>query len=270
MKSLLFVPGHLEKYLTKAYSSNASAIIFDLEDAVPSQRKDEARRHLPRLNELVGNKKVIVRINAFESSEYWEDIKAVTKIKGIDFVMPVKCQSVEELSKTHKNIGLPMIPLIETAYAAAFVNEIALLPFVEGIALGAEDLMDDLKVKSMGYEDFLLEAKMKVSLAAKLKGIHCFDTPFLALDDLDGYAKSCRHSYGLGFGGRLCIHPSQIDFTNQYYYPSLEEQSFAREIQQKLSDAKDSGYSVIRWKGELVGPPMIKRAMTILKEIEND
>ena len=35
LRSMMFVPGHVERYLKKAAVSEADALILDLEDAVP-------------------------------------------------------------------------------------------------------------------------------------------------------------------------------------------------------------------------------------------
>lgn len=43
LRSMLFVPAYNEKFLDKAAKSEADAIIFDLEDAVPPAKRKEAR-----------------------------------------------------------------------------------------------------------------------------------------------------------------------------------------------------------------------------------
>ena len=271
MRSLLFVPGHVERFIVKALETETHAIIFDLEDAVPSAQRVDARKILTQASSQARTKavKFIVRINPFQTNDYDLDLQII-KGHNIDYLMPTKANSGAELKRIFESTGLPQIPLIETAKGLVEVNRIAELPFVEGLALGAEDLMDDLGVKAPGYRQMLMNSQINVSVACKAAKKSCFDTPFLSLDDLEGYSSRCRESYGIGFTGRLCIHPSQISPTNRYYYPSPEEQQFAKEIQEKIDEAGSSGYSVIRWKGELVGPPMVKRAMSILKAMNDD
>ena len=271
MRSLLFVPGHVSKYLANAVESDASAIIFDLEDAVPPHKKGEARENLRSASELAELKgmRLIVRINPHQSRDFDLDIRSLTEVK-IDFLMPTKVHATNELNDIFRVTKIKQIPLIETARGLVECYEIAKLSFVDGLALGAEDLMDDLDIRVLGYAKMLEHAKIKLSVACKAARKSCYDTPFLSLDDLEGYSLSCRESYGLGFNGRLCIHPSQISPTNRYYFPSQEEQSFAKEIQQKIEEAEESGYSVMRWIGELVGPPMVKRAMSILRAMNDD
>ena len=43
-RSVLFVPGHEEKKIKKAYTLNADLIVLDLESTVPEDQKDKAKK----------------------------------------------------------------------------------------------------------------------------------------------------------------------------------------------------------------------------------
>ena len=43
-RSVLFVPGHEEKKIKKAYTLNADLIVLDLESTVPKDQKEEAKK----------------------------------------------------------------------------------------------------------------------------------------------------------------------------------------------------------------------------------
>ena len=43
-RSVLFVPGHEEKKIRKAYTLNADLIVIDLESTVPSDQKENAKK----------------------------------------------------------------------------------------------------------------------------------------------------------------------------------------------------------------------------------
>ena len=43
-RSVLFVPGHEEKKIKKAYTLNADLIVLDLESTVPRDKKDFAKK----------------------------------------------------------------------------------------------------------------------------------------------------------------------------------------------------------------------------------
>ena len=43
-RSVLFVPGHEEKKIKKAYTLHADLIVIDLESTVPNNEKDNAKK----------------------------------------------------------------------------------------------------------------------------------------------------------------------------------------------------------------------------------
>ena len=43
-RSVLFVPGHEEKKIRKAYTLNSDLIVIDLESTVPDQEKENAKK----------------------------------------------------------------------------------------------------------------------------------------------------------------------------------------------------------------------------------
>jgi hypothetical protein len=47
-RTLLFAPATRPELLSKAQAGNADALIFDLEDSVPANAKDDARRNVAR------------------------------------------------------------------------------------------------------------------------------------------------------------------------------------------------------------------------------
>src|SRR3954462_9319990 len=68
LHSLLYVPAHSERFLSKAHERGADAIILDLEDAVPEADKDRARAGLNEAASSAGRNgaQIFVRINAGE------------------------------------------------------------------------------------------------------------------------------------------------------------------------------------------------------------
>ena len=63
-RSYLFAPGHNEKLLSKVFDAGADAVMLDLEDAVPADHKDTARRLVA---EVLVDHPSWVRVNAAET-----------------------------------------------------------------------------------------------------------------------------------------------------------------------------------------------------------
>ena len=68
LRSMLFVPGHIEKYFKHAIISNADSIVLDMEDSVPINHKEHARKSVKnKLADLKISQPIFVRVNALES-----------------------------------------------------------------------------------------------------------------------------------------------------------------------------------------------------------
>ena len=92
LRTMMFVPGHIEKLMYNASESEADALVFDLEDSCkPDSNKDVARKII---KETVGTGifekfQVFVRINPRSTGFLFKDVSELT-IKGIDgFLYPV-------------------------------------------------------------------------------------------------------------------------------------------------------------------------------------
>jgi citrate lyase subunit beta/citryl-CoA lyase len=71
-RSYLFVPGNRPERFDKACDTKADAVIVDLEDAVPPADKPAARDALAAW--LTPQRRVLVRINAFDSAWFADDL----------------------------------------------------------------------------------------------------------------------------------------------------------------------------------------------------
>ncbi len=65
IRSLLYVPGNVEKMILKARDTAADALILDLEDAVAAEQKPDARALVAQMLREIdfGEKEVFVRVN---------------------------------------------------------------------------------------------------------------------------------------------------------------------------------------------------------------
>src|SRR4051812_17689394 len=80
MRSKLFVPGSRPELFLKALHGEADAISIDLEDAVPEERKNEARAAVAAFlrspDALATRKQIIVRVNAIGTPHFAADVAA--------------------------------------------------------------------------------------------------------------------------------------------------------------------------------------------------
>ena len=100
---------------------------------------------------------------------------------------------------------------------------------------------------------------------AKSKNIDAIYTPYLVINDEIGLRKHILKSVKKGYSGLLLVHPKQINLANKYYSPSKKDFLIARKIINSNKFGKYEGQNISILKKKLVGPPMIRRAIKILK-----
>ena len=70
----------------------------------------------------------------------------------------------------------------------------------------------------------------------------------------------------LGFDGKTCIHPSQIDIVNSAFTPNEKEVRHAVEVMEALNEARENHTGVCKLHGEMIDSPAERRALLTLEE----
>ena len=89
-RSLMYVPGNSNKMLEKSVGTDADAIIIDLEDAVASNEKENARlnsiNYIDKIRQ--SNKEVIIRINPLDTKIGIEDLLSIIPYHPDTIIIP--------------------------------------------------------------------------------------------------------------------------------------------------------------------------------------
>lgn len=278
-RSLLYVPAFRQNFMLRAKTLAADIVIYDLEDSVPSPLKCEARKVLSdfALSKSL-HKRPMVRINEHLSNDFVEDLDICCSL-AIPCLMPSMIRQAEDiffisemLSKAEERTGLEegsvkLFPLIETAAALLNVREICLASSrIAGLAFGGQDYLTDLDAFETADEVQLLYARSTlVNIGAALH-LPIIDTPFLDVSDNVGLKKSAKKARSFGFSGKLLIHPGQIECVNQEFSPSEKEVDMANRLIGALNSSHLNGNGIAVLDGRMIGPPMEKRARTVLRK----
>ena len=257
-RSYLFVPGNRPERFDKALASGADAVIVDLEDAVPPDQKDAARRSVSGW--LTAAKPVVVRINAADTPWHHDDL-AVCRQPGVAAVMIAKAERADALAALQ--LGVPLLPLIESAAGIDQARAIAAVPGVQRLAFGAIDFQLDLNMRATFDE--LLFFRSQIVLASRLANVAApIDSPSVSIDDVAEVELDAQRARRLGFGAKLCIHPRQVEAVNRSFSPTEAEVAWARRV---LAIAAGSGGAAVALDGKMIDKPVILRAQAILAEI---
>jgi citrate lyase subunit beta/citryl-CoA lyase len=155
-RSLLFVPVTSERFVSKAHTRGADAIILDLEDSILPAHKAAARAALPATVPRVaqGGADVVVRINrpldlavADIATSVMPDVAALMlpKVMGPEHVRLL----AELVTEREAALGMPIghtrfLALIESPAALPHLFAIAAEPRMAGMSVGGEDMATEL------------------------------------------------------------------------------------------------------------------------------
>jgi len=78
-RTLMFAPGSRPDLLSKAQQGQADALIFDLEDSVPHQSKQEARANILQVLQQGLSKPVFLRVNHPRAGDCQADLELLAK-----------------------------------------------------------------------------------------------------------------------------------------------------------------------------------------------
>jgi malyl-CoA/(S)-citramalyl-CoA lyase len=306
-RSTLAVPGAKPKFFEKAAAGAADVVFFDLEDSVPPDLKEQARKDvIAALNELnFVNKSVSVRINGLDTHLMYRDVVDLAEQAGnnLDLILVPKvgCAAdiyavdmlltqIERAKGIKKPIGIEL--LIETPLGMQNIDEIAAAsPRNESIIFGSADYAaaagmqtkmiggpnpdyhvltdaDEAGKRQMHWGDMWHYPIARLVAAARANGLRPIDGPFADIKDPDGWMASAQRARTLGCEGKMAIHPSQVELSNELFKPSAKEADLARRILEAMEQAEREGAGAVTLDGKMIDIASIRQAEKTVKMAE--
>jgi len=295
-RSILSVPANREKMVQKAFSLPTDVLMLDLEDSVPVQEKEEARKRvITAFKEQDWTGKVrCYRINGMDTPFAYRDIIDVVEAAGdcIDVIVVPKVNDASEikaidyiLTQIEIRLGfqtpIGLEPSIETAEGMLKVEEIAFSsPRVETLVFGVADYSASLTMLSKGIsghgdvEEFYPGHRWhfplsRMAMAAKAAGLAAIDAPYGSYKDPEGLRKSFLLSAALGYYGKWAIHPDQVTVINEMFTPSQEDVERSRRILDAYGEAQKAGCGSLAIDGKMVDAASIRVARVTWSQWES-
>ena len=214
-RSLIFVPGNSKRYVEKAKALKADIICFDLEDSVPLNEKDAARKIIADAitHRTQYKSNFYVRINSLESDLASLDLAEVIK-NGIDGVVVPKVNdesqmknldyqvSILEDNQEMINESIKLIPSIESARGVVNAYSIARSSQrVNAMVFGIFDFLYDMHLDYIENDnsDEYVYARAKVPVDARAAGVESFDGIWQKVDDIEGLTRDAMVAKRLGY-----------------------------------------------------------------------
>ena len=261
---LIFVPGDRPERFHRAQRSGAHGIVLDLEAAVIPGRKELARDAVVAWLHAAPRSAAglrMVRVNPVASAWFGADATALHGVgrDACSAAMLAMTTSVDDLARARALLptGLPIVALIETAAGVLAAEAIARSGVTARIAFGNMDYHTDTNTAGQASTLFpsslLVAASRAAGLPAPLAGVTA------AFRDAKALEANIAFERGLGFGGKLCIHPDQVQPILAGFRPDPAQIAWARRVV-----AASAHSHAVELDGELVDRPVIDRARRIL------
>ncbi len=276
-RSFLFAPGNHARKVAKVFECGADNVILDLEDAVAKAEKVATRALVVEALQRPRRCGGYVRVNGFATEFCYGDAVAVIG-PGLDGIVLPMVEGREQIMAFDWLVGslererglapggIDIVPIIETGKGLANARAIAAAGTrVKRMAFGAGDYTLDMNMEWTRGESELEHSRAEMAVASRAAGLEApIDTVWVHINDLDGIAASAKRARQLGFQGKMCIYPPQVEVVNRAFTPTEEEIGFARRVVAAFEKAEREGSSSIQLDGYFIDYPIVYKARRTL------
>lgn len=277
-RSFLFAPGNHARKVEKVFDCGADYVILDLEDAVAKAEKVATRALVVAALKRPRKGGAYIRVNAFNTEFCFGDAAAVVG-PGLDGIILPMVESREQVlafdwllgalerERGLKQGSIDLIPIVETAKGIANARAVAAAGTrVRRMAFGAGDYTLDVNMEWTLGESELEHARAEMVVASRAAGLEApLDTVWVHIKDLDGLSNSAKRARQLGFQGKMCIYPPQVERVNAAFTPTAAEIAFARRVVEAFDKAEREGSSSIQLDGYFIDYPIVYKARRTLE-----
>ena len=279
LRSILSVPGLRDRFIAKAETVPADVILLDLEDSIPTERKSEARERvraaLPGFDKR--GRLLFVRPNDLATGLLERDLDAVV-CPALDGIHLPKTHDAEIVVRVDH-----YLTLLERArgMAAGTIRLIVWIESTQGIAnaeaicrasarligasMGAEDYVTSLGVMRTRDGHEIEYPRARMANAAVAAGLTPIDCPEPDYRDLDHFTREVTHARSLGYRGKYCIHPDQVEIANRVFAPSTDQLGWAARVRDAYEAGEREGLGAVGLDGAMVDRPIYLRALELLQ-----
>jgi len=270
-RSMLYVPANNDKYIEKARTVLADAIIFDMEDIL-QEHKDEARDLL--ISEFnkdpsFGYSEKVVRLNALGSEEIQKDLELIQNL-DIDALLFPHIETAEQVLEAKAIINsidkdLEFMINIESPLGVLNAQQIcAASEELKCIVIGTNNLAIRLQINIKKSAQAILGYLSQVALAARAYDKVVIDGPHNDVADEFSCEASTKSAFQLGFDGKALVHPIQIEYINDIFTPKKEEVEKALGMLEAFEAAQKDHKETVMFEGELVDKYQVKWAQRMI------
>jgi citrate lyase subunit beta / citryl-CoA lyase len=282
LTSMLYAPANRPDLVAKMSRFAPDAVVIDLEDGTPPDAKIPARstaiRAASALRKDGFTGSIWLRSNAPTDEHFPGDLETFVaghRSGAFDGLVVAKVESVHQVREIESRLtsaevdppgdSAAILWGIETVRGAHdCVEVLEASRFGVAAYFGAEDFIADLGGQRTSESLESLYARSRVSIACRLAGMAAIDQVTVAVDDSERFLRDSLVGASLGYVGKNCIHPSQVNLSARAYLPSPEAVDRAQRLVECYEHAVASGLGTANFEGQMIDTPLVTQAMRIL------
>ena len=175
---------------------------------------------------------------------------------------------------------ISILALIESAKSLSNINQIcASTPYLQGLIFAAEDFALDLSItRTPSLMEFLF-ARCSIATAARAaelpSSIDLVCTTYRRAagsrggrDPMKVLEDECLNGKQLGFNGKQCIHPSQVETAQRIFAPTIDEVEWAVRVAIADEKAAADGRGAWTLDGKMIDAPVAGKAREIVRRAD--
>lgn len=285
---MMYVPGCDVDKIAKIHTRNVDTVVFDCEDGVAHDRKDEARETIAKILQdqtiNFGRSEVGIRPNSIQTEMGIKDLKTIMSGENVpELILLPKVETREDIEQfseilnsdceRHQNkvrlvfqceSALGLVNLQGICERAKNLSEKG--PFrLEGIMFGSDDFCADIGATRTDDAFELILARQKIVLIAKLFRLQAIDMVHIKLDDLDGLRRTCIQGARMGFTGKQVIHPKQVPIVQEVFSPTQTQVEWASGLLRAFEEHQRLGKGAFVYNGSMVDMPTVLQARNVVR-----
>ncbi|MEX2081594.1 MAG: aldolase/citrate lyase family protein, partial [Dehalococcoidia bacterium] len=159
-----------------------------------------------------------------------------------------------------------IIPWIESTEGLAKVEAICFSSKrLIGASMGAEDYVTSLGVMRTRGGVEIEYGRARMANAAMAAGLVPIDCPEPDYQDIEHFERDITHARVLGYRGKYCIHPTQVEVANRVFSPPADELDWAKRVVEAYEEGERQGLGAVGLDGKMIDRPIYLRAVDIVE-----
>jgi len=257
----------------------SATLLLDLEDSIAAEHKARQRTRIRQIFQsgVLQGRKTILRINGPDNpTEMRTDIASCLHPDLSGLLLPmISCANdiveIEQIvTVSEQMLGLEkghtaFVPLIERPGAVLRASEIAAASD-RNVALSFGHVDYCLEVGAEICEESVEIPRQMTLMAAKAHQLTAISSVFPDVDNLDAFEQHNQRMKSLGFDGCFTLNPRQMHKALEVFSYSEEEIEHSK----RVIEAVEMQGSIAKLDGKMIGPPMLKRALKIMADTQEE